>query len=96
MVLGLTVVVLLLIQPHAMYYDMALLLFTYMLYVSHDRRTAKAVGLMWLLSFSQAAARIVGFSPLFLLLLWSGLMAIRCMRRQADKRVGRRFLGISA
>jgi hypothetical protein len=91
--LGLTVIALVLIQPHAMYYDMALVLFTYVLYLSYDKTTTKVIGLIWLLSLSQVAAKTVGFSPLFVLLLWSGLMAIFLMWRQPHKPDGC-FVGV--
>ncbi len=82
--LGLTVIGLVLIQPHAMYYDMALVLFTYILYFPYSKTTMKTIGLLWVLSVSQVAAKTAGFSPLFLLLLWSGLMVAFSYVRQRN------------
>ena len=83
---ALTMIALVLIQPHVMYYDMSLVLFTYVLYLFYDKAAAKVIGLMWLLALSQLAAEIIGFSPLFVLLLWSGLMTASLLWRHAEER----------
>jgi hypothetical protein len=76
---------LLLMQPHAMYYDMALLIFTYAAYCQAGRSWSKSVVLMWILALSQVVARPLGFSPAFFLVVAAGMMAglVVLRKRQA-------------
>jgi hypothetical protein len=64
---------LLLMQPHAMFYDMGLVLFSYAVFLHLDKGGTRRVALMWLLGLTQIAAKSLGFSPLFLVLLLTGL-----------------------
>ena len=68
---------LILIQPHAMYYDMGLVLFAYLMISCYRRKNVKDLILLWILAIIQVSARPLGFSPLFFLLLWSGFLGIR-------------------
>jgi len=83
--LGVSITALLLIQPHAMYYDMGLVLFTYVPYLSNDTTSIKVVILMWLLGLTQLFGSLLGFSPLFMVLLCTGLMSSTLMWRRADQ-----------
>jgi hypothetical protein len=72
---GLAAIALILMQPHAMYYDMGLILFTYAICLAQEKAPVKRMGLLWLLAPLQIAGNALGFSPLFFLLVLSGLMA---------------------
>jgi len=56
---------LILIQPHAMYYDMGLVLFAYLMISCYRRKNVKDLILLWILAIIQVSARPLGFSPLF-------------------------------
>ncbi len=72
---GLAAAALILIPPHAQYYDMGLILFTYAMCLAREETPVKLMALLWLLAPIQLAEGILGFSPLFFLLLLSGFMA---------------------
>lgn len=72
---GLAAVAVLLISPHTLYYDMGLVLFTLAVCLSKGV-SAKTIGLMWLLSYSELLGVSWRFSPLFVMLLASGIMIV--------------------
>jgi hypothetical protein len=74
---ALAAVALILLQPHAMYYEMALVLFTFSIQMLYDSTKTRVLILMWIFAISQVVARPLGFSPLFFLLLLSAALAIR-------------------
>ncbi|MGD0230339.1 MAG: glycosyltransferase family 87 protein [Syntrophorhabdales bacterium] len=72
---GLAPIALILMQPHAMFYEVGLVLFTYAMCLAREKAPVKLIALLWLLAPLQAAGETLGFSPLFFLVLVSGLMA---------------------
>ena len=61
--LSITMPALVLLPPHVMYYDMSLVLFSYAAIVTMDsEKLLPIIGGIWLLSFSQILAKIIGFS----------------------------------
>ncbi len=80
---SLAAVALVLMQPHAMYYDMALVLFTFAIQMLNDPTKMKVLILMWILAISQVTARLLGFSPLFVLLLCSCCLGIALLREES-------------
>ncbi|MCK4823127.1 hypothetical protein KA005_45625, partial [bacterium] len=82
--IGLAAPCLLLIPPHVYYYDTGLLFFTYAALVAkHPGRQAELVGIVWLLSFSQILSLLIGISPLFLITVFTGVLAINNLMRIA-------------
>jgi hypothetical protein len=71
---GLAPVALILMSPHAVYYDLGVLLFTYAMCLARKKRSVILVGLMWFLSPLGEAGNVLGISSL-LLLLSSGALA---------------------
>lgn len=78
---GLAAVAVLLISPHTIYYDMGLVLFTLAACLSKGV-SVKIIGLMWLLSYSHLLGMLWRFSPLFVVLLVSGILAVYALRGQ--------------
>lgn len=78
--LGITATGLILMAPHAMYYDMGLVLFTYLSIIRNSTiKRAFLYGLVWLSGFGQFLSVFIGFSPLFLLLIFTGFLAVRSL-----------------
>jgi hypothetical protein len=76
--IGLASVCLVLIPPHTMYYDMGLLFFTYAaLIVKKEKGRILLIGTVWLLGFSQMVSGLIGFSPLFFLVVFTWILGIR-------------------
>jgi alpha-1,2-mannosyltransferase len=74
--LAITMPALALMPPHVMYYDLSLILFSFAVMTSTNfEKYLPIFGLVWLLSFSQVISNIIGFSPLFILLVYTGIMA---------------------
>lgn len=75
--IGVAAPCLLLIPPHVYYYDAGVLFFTYTVLVTkHLKRQAELVGIIWLLGFSQILSGLIGISSLFLVTVFSGVLAI--------------------
>jgi hypothetical protein len=84
--IGLAAPCLLLIPPHVYYYDAGVLFFTYAsLKANHLKRQAELIGIIWLLSFSQMLSPLIGFSPLFLVTIFTGGLAINYLGHMAIK-----------
>lgn len=82
--MGITVPFILLMSPHAMYYDMGLILFTFAIICSQDSlRSLPIIGSAWVFCFSQIISSLMGFSPLFFILVFIGVLAIYILSRQA-------------
>jgi hypothetical protein len=82
---------LVLMPPHVMYYDMGLLLFTYVVFLEEDTLKNKGlfVGSVWLFSFSQIGGSNLGFSPIFFLLIFTGGSVLYFLKANFDKqRIG--------
>ncbi len=78
--IGLAAPCLLLIPPHVYYYDAGVLFFTYAVFVTkHFKRQAELVGIIWLLGFSQMLSGLIGISPLFLVTVFTGVLAINVL-----------------
>ena len=76
--LGITMPALVLMPPHVMYYDLSLVLFTYAAMIRvNSEKLWLILGFIWLFSFSQIASTIIGFSPLFIVLLYTSILAVR-------------------
>lgn len=74
--IGLMSICLVLVPPHVIFYDMGLLLFTYVAIATKPfKRKIEILGLMWFLSWSQAMASFIGFSPLFFITVGTGALA---------------------
>ena len=84
--IGIATPCLLLIPPHVYYYDAGMLFFTYAVLVTkHLKRQTELVGIIWLLGFSQILSGIIGISPLFLVTVFTGVLAIINLGRMAIK-----------
>ena len=76
--IGLASVCLVLIPPHIMYYDIGLLFFTYAaLIAKKGKGRILLIGTVWLLGFSQIISGLIGFSPLFFVVVFSLILGIR-------------------
>jgi hypothetical protein len=72
---------------------LGLVFFTYVVLSANGfRRQTEIVGAVWLLSFSQIFAGSIHFSPLFVVLIFTGILAIRGLGQLAVK-PKRIFLG---
>lgn len=61
---------LVLMPPHVNYYDVSLVLFTYMAIIGTNKtKPWVPLGFVWILGFSQPFSSLLGFSPLFILSL---------------------------
>lgn len=88
--LGITMPGLILMAPHAMYYDLGLVLFTYSsMFPNNGVRPAYFIGLAWLFGFSQFLNILTGFSPLFFLLIFTIMLAVRNLERDTSKHQGK-------
>lgn len=75
--IGLASVCIILISPHIMYYDTGLLLFTFLaLIVKLKKQGFLLISILWFLGFSQALSGLLGFSPLFLVVVFTLLIGI--------------------
>jgi hypothetical protein len=75
--LAITVPALLLMSPHAMYYDFSLVLFSLAAMTAVNlEKYLPILGLVWLCGFSQMISQMVGFSPLFILLVYTNIIAL--------------------
>ena len=84
--IGLAAPCLLLIPPHVYYYDAGVIFFTYtVLKAKHLKRQSELVGIVWLLGFSQILSPLIGMSPLFLVTVFTGVLAINHLGRMAIK-----------
>jgi hypothetical protein len=84
--IGLTAPCLLLIPPHVYYYDAGLLFFIYAVLATKNlKRQAELIGFVWLLSFSQILCGLIGFSPLFFITAFTGVLAINVLGLMAIK-----------
>ena len=84
--IGVAAPCLLLIPPHVYYYDAGVLFFTYAVFVTkHFKRKAELVGIIWLLGFSQILSGLIGISPLFLVTVFTGVLAINVLGLMAIK-----------
>lgn len=82
--LGITMPILVLIPLHVMYYDLSLLLFTYAALVSVNYEEIwPLIGVVWVFSVIQIASKIIGFSPLIIVLVYTSILAIRSLGRLA-------------
>ena len=80
--LGLADPCFLLIPPHVYYYDAGLLFFTYaVLATKHLKRQAEQITIIWLFGLSQVLFGFIGFSPLFFIVLVTGVLAINHLDR---------------
>jgi hypothetical protein len=88
--MAVTVVGLILMQPHCMYYDGGLIVLTLAVLADRlGRRGLLPLGALWLLSFGAAVGKWIGFNPLFLVLLASGALALRELVLDARWRITR-------
>jgi hypothetical protein len=84
---GLTMPALVLIPFHVMYYDVSLVLFTYAAMIAaHYAKIWPLIGVAWLVGFSQMLNTVLGFSPLFLVLVGTGIFAVDSLGRLALNR----------
>ena len=75
---------LVLIPPHVNYYDISLVLFTYLAIVgTHAKKPWASLGSVWILGFSQPLSGLLGFSPLFLVSLSTLILALFIFGRPA-------------
>jgi hypothetical protein len=82
--IGIAVPCLLLIPPHVYYYDAGLLFFTYAVLTAKPlKRKTELIGIVWLFSFSQMLSSLFGISPLFLVTVFTGVLAINVLGRMA-------------
>jgi hypothetical protein len=85
--MALTAVALVLIQPHAMYYEAGIAVLTLAVIADQQgRRAILPLGFVWALSFSAFAGYWLGFNPLFLVLLACGAFAIQVLREPLRNR----------
>jgi hypothetical protein len=88
--MAITVVGLILMQPHCMYYDGGLIVLTLAVLADRlGRRGLLPLGALWLLSFGAIAGKWIGFNPLFLVLVASGALALHELVPDARWRVTR-------
>jgi Glycosyltransferase family 87 len=72
----------LLIPPHAFYYDAGLLAFTWISLISKDwKYKTEIIAGVWILGFSQVLAEWLGFSPIFFVVVFTFIMALRLNRK---------------
>jgi hypothetical protein len=70
-----------------MYYDVSLVLFTYAAMIAaHYAKIWPLIGVAWLVGFSQMLNTVLGFSPLFLVLVGTGIFAVDSLGRLALNR----------
>jgi hypothetical protein len=88
--LGLICVCLVLIPPRVLFYDAGVLLFAHVAICTRQvKRKIEILGLIWLISWSQTAADLIGFSPLFFLTISSGVLAAHTLLLPALKPVNK-------
>ena len=82
--LGITMPALVLMPPHVMYYDISLVLLTYAVMARVNfEKLWPILGFIWLFGFTQIASKIIGFSPLFFVVLFTSILSVRCLGRMA-------------
>lgn len=82
--MGIAVPCLLLIPPHVYYYDAGLIFFAYAVLVTkHLKRKTELVVTIWLFGFSQVLSGLIGISPLFLVTVFTGVLAVNVLGRMA-------------
>lgn len=82
--LGITMPALVLIPFHVMYYDISLLLFSYTAMISlNNEKIWPIIGVIWLFSFSQIASNMIGFSPLFMVVVFTAILVVKSLGRSA-------------
>ena len=76
--MGIAMGCILLIPPHAFYYDAGLLAFTWISLISKDwKYKTEIMAGVWILGFSQVLAEWIGFSPIFFVVVFGFIMALR-------------------
>lgn len=74
--MGLATLSMVLIPPHVMYYDLGLLFFTYSVLLSRGlSRKFETIGAVWIASFSQPFSYLTGFSVLFIIEVFTCIVA---------------------
>jgi len=83
--MGLLSVCLVLIPPHVIFYDMGILLFTYVAVAAKPlKRKMEILVIICIISWSQPIlAHSLGFSPLFIVAIGTGILAIYTLKRPA-------------
>jgi len=82
--MGIATAALVLLSPHVMYYDTGILIFTLAVLAGNFFESYwKLPCLIWTLSLSQLSGQFVGFSPLFLVVLFMLIVSIRVLGRGA-------------
>jgi len=83
--IGLLGVCLVLIPPHVIFYDMGILLLTYVAVAARPlKRKMEIFVTICILSWSQPVlARSLGFSPLFIVTIGTGILAIYTLKQPA-------------
>lgn len=75
--IGITMPFLVAISPHAMYYDLGLLFFTYSIFLDKGiKQPITLIILVWFFGFSQIIADVLCFSPLFFMLVFTLIFAL--------------------
>jgi hypothetical protein len=75
--IGITMPFLVAISPHAMYYDLGLLFFTYSIFLDKGiKQPITLIILVWFFGFSQIIADELCFSPLFFMLVFTLIFAL--------------------
>jgi len=76
--MGVAMACILLIPPHACYYDAGLLAFTWITLISRDwKYKTEIMAGVWIWGFSQVLAEWIGFSPIFFVVVFGFIMALR-------------------
>jgi len=86
--LGITAVALVLIPPHVNYYDISLVLFTCLaMFGMTVKKPWVPLGFLWIFGFSQPLSNLLGFSPLFLVLISAMTVSIYFLGKPAIQNV---------
>ena len=76
--MGVAMACILLIPPHACYYDAGLLAFTWITLISRDwKYKTEIMAGVWIWGFSQVLAEWIGFSPIFFVVVFTFIMTLR-------------------
>ena len=88
--MALTLVGVVLISPHAMFYDAGLLALAGLVAVERlDRRATGFVGAAWVLAWLQGTAQTLGFAPLFFVVLAAAVwLTTRLVRTEPELAAG--------
>lgn len=78
--MGITTAVLVLLPPHAMYYDTGILIFTFTILAAFLKgKSWKPLCLIWVLGFTEIADKFLGLSPMFFITLFTLLLSVRIL-----------------